>query len=517
MQAKEYNYEVLRLKTVSNEIQKQANEVKQALERAKTIRFTTEKAAWEELPRAITSFDDLVEVSKQATTSKNAYEYYLLSQRVLGRLERMALSPYFARIDFVPDREQHSKSSGPFDCGGSSTVQSCHCPMQIYIGLSSLRNSDSGDYLVYDWRAPVSSMFYDCELGKASYAAPAGVVSGKLLLKRQFRIVKRELLFMFDSSLQIDDEILQETLAKSNAGKLHTVVYTIQREQNRVIRNEAANMLIVQGPAGSGKTQIALHRAAYLLYKHKQNLSPKQIAIFSPNTIFSDYISGVLPELGEHDVRQITFVGYARNRVPEAKYIEDANDQIEYVLSHAQGPEYCTRAAGIKVKASRAFLNAIKGYPRYLENSVEFQNINYNGSLVVSKEQLSQLLHREYRYLPLSRRIDKIRRRVLWLLRPVRKKRVSEVRDQLTKDAKYAGFFESDLLAISKQKVNNEIAPIIGRISSWDFGNAWHVYLRFINDFHVACEILKEQQATGITYSVWDNIRQWSTKMLNAR
>ncbi len=502
MQAKDYDYEALRLKTVLKEIDTQASDSKQALERAKETRLTNEKAAWEELPRAITSFDDLVEVSKQATTSKNAYEYYLLSQRMLERLERMASTPYFARVDFVPDRGQRSKS---------------YCPIQVYIGLSSLRDSQSGDYLVYDWRAPVSSMFYDCELGKASYVAPAGVVSGELLLKRQFRIANGELLFMFDSSLQIDDEILQETLAQSKGGKLQTIVYTIQREQNRVIRNEASKVLIVQGPAGSGKTQIALHRAAYLLYKHKQTLCPEHITIFSPNRIFSDYISGVLPELGEHDVGQITFADHARNCVPEAKYIEDANDQIEYVLSRGHSPEYCARVAGIRLKASRAFLDVVKGYPDYLEKSFEFQDINYNGSLVVSKEQLSQLLHREYSYLPLFRRLDKIRRRVLWLLGPVRKKRVTEVKDQLTNDPKYAGFFESDLLAISRQKVNDEFAPIVDCISSWDLGSSWDVYRRFINDAHVACEVLKEQQATGMTHSVWDDIRNWTTKMLNVR
>jgi DNA helicase-2/ATP-dependent DNA helicase PcrA len=519
MESKDYRYETFRLKTVLNEIEKQIKKGKDALELIKETQITAQKTAWDELPRFVTSFDDLVEISTQVAGDKSVYEYYRLSQNTLGRLEKMALSPYFARIDFSPVELSGTAAGGEANSlsGQANTSFRPRNPIQVYIGISSLRDSETGQYLVYDWRAPVSGMFYDCELGPASYVAPSGVVSGELLLKRQFRISNGKLILMFDSSLRIDDEILQEVLARSSSGKLRTIVYTIQREQNRIIRDEANKVLIVQGPAGSGKTQIALHRAAYLLYRQRRSLSPKHIVIFSPNQIFSDYISGVLPELGEHNVGQTTFVDYARDRIPEAIYVEDANDQIEYVLSKEQEPEYSIRVSGIKLKSSQAYLNLIKAYPAYLEESLEFQDIIYNGALVASKKQLWGLMRREYSYLPLFRRIDKIKRRVLWLLEPIRKQRISEIEANLSDDPKYAGFLESDLRAISRQRADEELSPVKDHIRSWNFGSTWDVYRRFFKDTHVTSEVLQERGTIPADLFPWAKVCTWTLKMLNAR
>ena len=160
---------------------------------------------------------------------------------------------------------------------------------------------------MYDWRAPISSLFYDYGLGPASYTAPMGTIYGTITKKRQYKIENGKLLYMLDTDLKIDDEMLQRALSDSTDETMRTIVTTIQREQNRAIRYEDKPVLIVTGPAGSGKTSVALHRIAYILYKHRENTSANDVIIFSPSNVFSEYISDVLPELGEENVLQTTF------------------------------------------------------------------------------------------------------------------------------------------------------------------------------------------------------------------
>jgi len=199
------------------------------------------------------------------------------------RLGKILDIPYFGRIDF---KEKDGKYNA----------------MPVYIGIHTFYDPDSKTSLIYDWRAPVSGMFYDYELGEASYISPAGKVNGDILLKRQYRIRNGRMEFMLESSLTVHDDILQKELSSNTDDKMKNIVATIQREQNHIIRNEEAQNLIIQGVAGSGKTSIALHRIAYLLYAMKGDISSGDILIISPNKVFADYISNVLPELGEEIV-----------------------------------------------------------------------------------------------------------------------------------------------------------------------------------------------------------------------
>ena len=162
-------------------------------------------------------------------------------------MEKLQNSPYFARVDFIEKGEKEAE--------------------KVYIGISTLFHKD--DILIYDWRAPICSIFYEYEIGSASYKCPDGIIEGEILLKRQFKISGNKINYMFNTDVKIDDDILQEILSKNVDNKMRTIVSTIQKEQNRIIRNEESSILIVQGPAGSGKTSIALHRAAYLLYRFR--------------------------------------------------------------------------------------------------------------------------------------------------------------------------------------------------------------------------------------------------------
>lgn len=200
------------------------------------------------------------------------------------KLRKLVDAPYFGRVDFIPDG--HAKGDA------------------YYIGVHAFNEEDSQENLIYDWRSPVASMFYDYNVGRADYSAPAGVVAGEIGLKRQFKIKGQAMEYMIESSMNINDEVLQKELSQTSDEKMRNIVATIQKEQNVIIRNEHSRELIIQGVAGSGKTSVALHRVAFLLYRFKGTLTSDNILIISPNKVFSDYISNVLPELGEETILQ---------------------------------------------------------------------------------------------------------------------------------------------------------------------------------------------------------------------
>ncbi|GGC64609.1 HelD family protein [Marinobacter halophilus] len=208
---------------------------------------------------------------------------FVFNQR--KRLVKLKQSPYFGRFDFC--------------------YQSTGLSVPIYIGVHHFYDEFDKENVVFDWRAPIASLFYDFETGPASYQAPDGKVSGDIQLKRQFRIRNGQIELMIDSAVNVVDDVLQDELGRATDDGMKNIVATIQRDQNAIIRDEYAKTLIIQGVAGSGKTSIALHRIAFLLYRFKDTLTSEDILIISPNRVFADYISNVLPELGEETVNEI--------------------------------------------------------------------------------------------------------------------------------------------------------------------------------------------------------------------
>ena len=190
----------------------------------------------------------------------------------------------------------------------------------VYIGITHVED-DNNNYYVHDWRSPICNLFYDYEVGPAKYKAPMGEIEGNVKRKRQYTIKDAKLVHIFDNNINIDDELLQEVLASESSDKMKNIVNTIQAEQNKVIRNTDDRNLIVQGIAGSGKTSVALHRIAFLLYKI-DNLKSNNVLIFSPNKIFSIYISNVLPELGENNTMQTTINDFLDMEIKEYNHVE---------------------------------------------------------------------------------------------------------------------------------------------------------------------------------------------------
>lgn len=263
-----------------------------------------------------------------------------LSLEKCTKIKKLINSPYFARIDFQYYGEVEAE--------------------QIYIGSFSFTDNNN-QILVYDWRAPISSMYYDHELGPASYQAPIGTIEGNIVLKRQFKIKNGQMEYALESAINIDDDILQRELSTTSDKKMQTIIATIQKEQNHIIRNDKANVLVIQGVAGSGKTSIALHRVAYLLYRYKDRLSADNVVIISPNKVFADYISNVLPELGEEPIDEISFEDIATTELSGVLEYERFTDHLE-----SPSPTWIERSC---FKSAPTFNVLINQYLEYVDKA----------------------------------------------------------------------------------------------------------------------------------------------------
>lgn len=294
------------------------------------------------------------------------------------KLYKIQNSPYFGKITFEDDEGNKD----------------------IYIGLTYLTKDN--DNVIYDWRSPISSVFYDYEHGKCSYSAPGGIIEGYLHNKRQFTIENSKIKRVFDSKLTIQDEMLQEVLTRKNNDYMKNIVNTIQAEQNAIIRNVEDKNLIVQGIAGSGKTSVALHRIAFLLYKIK-NLTSDKVLIFAPNHIFSEYISNVLPELGEENTKETTFSDFLEAYIKEYKNIESFTSFIE---RYYKKEELYTDL--IKLKQSNEIIPVIEKYIQNYTKKTRFTSEIFNRELYVPLEKLNYYLNERYSSIPLLERIDEI-------------------------------------------------------------------------------------------------------------
>ena len=262
----------------------------------------------------------------------------------MKRLRKLIESPYFGRLDFIRKGERKR--------------------LPIYVGIHSFLDMENNINLIHDWRAPISSMFYDFELGPAHFEAPSGTTRGNILLKRQYRIREGEMEFMLESSLNIHDDILQKELSATSDQKMKDIVATIQRDQNRIIRNEDARVLIIQGVAGSGKTSIALHRIAFLLYRFKETISSRDILIVSPNKVFGDYISNVLPELGEEKIEETGMEELANQLLNNKVKFQTFFEQVSTILEKGK-QDFIDR---VKFKSSNEFIAKLDEFLLHIEN-----------------------------------------------------------------------------------------------------------------------------------------------------
>ncbi|RHQ40136.1 MULTISPECIES: HelD family protein [unclassified Roseburia] len=362
-------FEEKRLAQTISLAEEQLKQAKEAADKKKSEIIEAKKDVRENTEHGITSlytsdgFEALVELSQYINPVTDKIIDYEEEEHKILLLEKMIKSPYFARIDFKFDDEDEFE--------------------KIYIGRSSLRKNSYQEMYVYDWRSPIASVFYRFMTGEAFYDAPCGRVTGELNLKRQYEIKNGILEYFFDSDVQIVDEFLRQLLSQNTTAKMKAIVETIQHEQDVVIRDMENDLLMVQGVAGSGKTSIALHRAAYLMYQGLQTkLSANNIMIISPNSIFEQYISNVLPELGEDNVISSVFEDIL-SELLNGRKIQSRNDFLENLIVNSKYKEISRNS--IEFKTSSFFREILDQFPIDIPRQwIEFEDVYYEGKCVVS-------------------------------------------------------------------------------------------------------------------------------------
>lgn len=308
---------------------------------------------------------------------KQIDNYGAFMVKVRDKIDKIKDSPYFARIDFrLKDMDDESK---------------------YYIGRFAFDYED--ELIILDWRSPIASMFYDYEIGKAGYDAPIGWVDGEITRKRQFKIKNGKLEYALESSINIQDDILQKELSHTSDEKMKSIISTIQKEQNQIIRNDKAHTLIIQGVAGSGKTSIALHRIAFLLYRFKDKISANNVIILSPNKVFGDYISNVLPELGEEPLCELSFENIAEVQLDRVINFESEKDPLE--INDAKWVER------VRFKSTFDFVKLIDDYIKQMPNKI-FIPKDYTFGSFTAKSDWIQSRFEAYNRYPVKKRLEKV-------------------------------------------------------------------------------------------------------------
>ncbi|MCC3355324.1 RNA polymerase recycling motor HelD [Bacillus sp. REN16] len=440
------------------------------------------KSFWEDVTVNLDEPDDVIEtfqsIKQQSELIGERERNHRQIFKQIKILERLKESPYFGRFDFAENGETSEE--------------------KIYIGIASLLDKNEEDFLIFDWRAPISSMYYDYYPGPAQYETHFETIDGEMTLKRQFIIKNGKLKSMFDTGVTIGDEMLQQVLGNNANTQMKSIVATIQREQNKIIRNEKSRYLIVQGVAGSGKTSAALQRVAYLLYRYREQLSSNNIMLFSPNPLFNSYVATVLPELGEENMQQSTFQEYVEHRLGGLFDIEDPFSQMEYLLTEMDQPNYDVRLQAIHYKANLDFKELIQTYVKELsEHGILFKNIGFKKKKMISKETIQEYFYSLDPSISIPNRLSKVTE---WLMKEVvkfeRKERKKdwvlqeaelmekedhlEIFKQLQKKQEFSNDtfddYEREEKLIAKEIVRKHFKPIKAAIKKLDYLDRKGIY-----------------------------------------
>ena len=348
-------------------------------------------------------------LSLDPTESSQSYVSIMLHTRLLDELEnnyyrllKAIEKPYFARIDFQEEDKSNIE--------------------KFYIGKMSLQRQDWDVPMILDWRSPLASVYYDGRLGNVVYQNALGdSMSGELSLKRQYTIENKQLIDIMDVDITATDAFLQSSLGENKDNRLKDIVSTIQSEQNAIIRADIKKPLIVQGVAGSGKTTIALHRIAYLIYTYEKSFYPEQFMIIAPNRLFLNYISGVLPELGANNVIQTTYADYAFELIGNKYKLTDSEEKLLSIINKKHEElDDVNNALIIKssaFKGSLTFKNILARYIKSIEiNYIPNEDFKLEGHTLMSVKEIKNVLLRDYSYLPLYKRFEQIEKHLKFRL-----------------------------------------------------------------------------------------------------
>ncbi|MCT7684508.1 MAG: AAA family ATPase [Lactobacillus iners] len=431
-----------------------------------------------------TSMETALSIHQQQQLLEERQNAWQHATKQLSTLQRLNKRPYFARIDF---QEQNEK------------------PETIYIGLGSFADKND-QFLIYDWRAPISSIYYDGKLGSVTYYAPDGEQEVLMTKKRQFSIKDGQIINMFDTNESIGDQMLINVLNEKSSTQMKSIVTTIQREQNKIIRNTTADLLFVQGSAGSGKTSAILQRIAYLLYRYRGNLVSSDVIMFSPNQLFNDYVKNVLPEMGEQNMVQMTYRQFVSRRVPAFK-VESLFDQFE---DQNKNPKIA------KLKDSLEFFEAINHYSKHLiKHGVVFKNIYFKDKekTFFDKDYIKDIYYSFNENYNLRNRIEATREKLVarlnesisaeakkaWVakyLESISKEELNKLYDR--PDQEFASSTEEERF-LSKKIVINSLKQVLRKVNANSFFNIRAQYVAFLR----AIPKMIDLQQYGISEKEW--------------
>lgn len=424
---KELEQEQQYLKTVTHFLKEQITVGGQAAAEQKQNLVALRKEMFEGGMPAVDDYDRNIELSQYHTMERIETSHYEHKLSKVEKYKRILDKPYFGRFDFTEDEEEKEK---------------------VYVGYQNVMNDDTYEVMVYDWRAPIASMFYRSELGAASYKAPCGDIHGEVSLKRQYEIEKGELKYFFDCALTITDEMLQQALGNNASSHMKNIVETIQKEQDLIIRDVENDLLIVQGVAGSGKTSIAMHRIAFLLYERmSEGLTSENVMIISPNHLFGEYVSTVLPELGEDNVSYSTMEDFFEMYFKGEMHMRSRSSQLEFMITHKNRKRI---RENIHFKGSSTFITLLDRLVDCYENELlTFTDVKYAGQMIGKGSDLRKNFLDNPIQMAIGRRLDRIEHGLMKKLNALEKEKRREMMNELRKKGGYD--------CKDEEKVNNTL------------------------------------------------------------
>lgn len=418
-------------------------------------------------------FDNVVEAHQALESIQSQSAVYDAAHKRIDHLRQALDSPYFARIDFT----ESGFESDP--------------PEKIYIGLSNVQDEDTYESYVYDWRTPIASLFYRYEPGPVEYQAPSGTIRGSVSLKRQFEINDSKLHYFFDSDVNIMDNMLREALSHNASPTMKSIVETIQRQQDIIIRDTQNELVFVQGVAGSGKTSVALHRVAFLLYESvTQKMYANNIVIISPNNLFGSYIANVLPSLGEENIASLTFEMLFSKICGNDLHIIPRSCLLEQMVCADSQPEHSLLHDSIAFFSSDVFAKIIENYVSfYTRKMIPFTDIYYNNQIIETRENMAAFVQKACRRAPLSSALQLLEQRIWTQIHKVKREQRLEHLQQ------FSGTFVEHLY--DKEQYGRlisikESSRIKHQIKQFTTLNSLTLYRRLICDHDFFMRIAKE-------------------------
>ncbi len=464
-----YNEEINYLNEIISLLEYKLQIDSEKLENKKIDLVEARKEMWENTTHSNTDMDKLSDLNQYLSALNAQTLSYGETAKAVLKYEKMLDSPYFARVDFTEEGYDDTE--------------------KIYIGLFNLMDDENHEIKIYDWRAPISSTYYRNEIGPVEYKAPVGTIKGHISLKRQYKIKKGIMEYFFDSNMNIVDDMLKEALSKNMTSKMKTIVETIQKQQDLIIRDLDNELLIVQGVAGSGKTSVALHRIAYLLYQGLSlKLKSNNIVIISPNTLFSKYISNVLPSLGEENIEEVTFENIFTKYFNNNLSIKSKSEHLEEIIcSDSEDRKNFLRSV-IDFKGSHEFAKIIDRFIYHFEHKmIEFEDVYYNGKYIENKQLLKALFLSNKLNMPSAKKLKIIETRLMDTIHDLRKER----REKITEAVKKTNNYQFEIKAFTRLVASNETSSFKKRIKKFTEFDSYTIYKELFKNKNLFYELSK--------------------------